>query len=313
MSDEISVTDRRRVKQDDLGPAAVVRTTTLATKEPTKSSKEQTEAQLAVKKAKAIDAGRPESAIAEPPKKSRPSTPPWNKDNKALQDRRVDAPDSRVHAPVGETKNPLEEATLASPEDGLAWCGCGRALYVTAGGVVLCRDGHRDGVSEGKGPLSWEDAARHLRDECQTAIHAAVAMATKSSDVSAFWREEDEKLIAENRRAEAEAAVEAVETTAEIEKPLQCSVARFVPGMVEPEVDVTSLDAIRARLDALEARLLGGPAPKSEPEAIATDLGAVRGRVERLMRQERQLDQRALALVLTKIDEAMLWLTAAVR
>lgn len=198
--DEPEVRDLRKVKQDELGPAAVIRTTTLKPKdgeEPKKkSSGPKTEAQLAVAAAKARDEGRPESAIAEPTKKAKPKPPSWSESNKAIADRKIDAKDGegRINAAHVQTKNPLEEADLFDGGD-LSWCGCGRALYILPDKTtVLCRDGHKAGVTEGKGPLNWEDAARALRAE-HTSVQAGMLMSSQASDIALFWEEEDAKEV----------------------------------------------------------------------------------------------------------------------
>jgi hypothetical protein len=211
MDEDVVVEDRRRIRQQDLGPAAVVRTTTLKPAEtgdakPSKNMK--TEAQQVVAAAKARDEGR-DSAI-EPPKKKAPK-PPWSKENKALDERRVDRP----KLPALQQTSPLESAELYNGSDNLNWCDkCGRALYVFPDGnafsgraiaksalvrVVRCRDGHGFetvvlnaclGPRCVAGALSWEAAATLLRAE-HTALEAGALMATSASDVAAFWAEED--------------------------------------------------------------------------------------------------------------------------
>lgn len=199
---DIEVKDHRKVKQDELGPAAVIRTTTLKPKdsdEKPKASKTKTPAQQAVAAAKAHDEGRPESAIADEPKKKKAPAPAWSSTNTAAKDRKIDAPDSRANAPTTPTKNPLEEMELTNFDDGLNWCHCGRALYgreIEAGQIVMCRDGHEHNDHTQR--LSWEDAARLLRTE-QSAIQTAILMGAKASDIAAFFFEEDARAAPEPR------------------------------------------------------------------------------------------------------------------
>jgi hypothetical protein len=293
--DEPEVRDLRKVKQDELGPAAVIRTTTLKPKdgeEPKKksSSGPKTEAQLAVAAAKARDEGRPESAIAdEPKKKSKAPAPSWSESNKAIAERKIDAKEgetSRKSAPMLQSKNPLEDAIQLQTGEGLDWCACGRALYVLPDDTILCRDGHKGGWTEGRGPLGWEEAARHLRSE-HTAPNAAMLMQAPASDILAFWEEEDTRAVNEILDAEPAAEpVEEPEEPTELVEQARAASANVVITMNTQEFSEEEKQVLREYAEKLNEPVepLEPPAPE-QPTAVEARLSALeRAHTELLQR-----------------------------
>lgn len=266
-SDEPKVVDQRRVKQDDLGSAAKIRTSTLKPKDEDKpKQKGKTEAQEVVARAKARDEGR-ESDLDQPKKHGKAPPPPWSESNRALADRRTDNPTSRVNAPVTQTKNPIEEMELADFSDGRNWCHCGRALYgqtliadgVNVGQEIMCRDGHK--LNEKSERKTWEEAARMLRVE-HNSIEVATLMQTQASDIAAFWEEDDLKLV-QDIAHEVVTAMPSPEETEEsprtpVESPLAPPTdADLVEKLMKLEARLASNEAHLAEIAVLQEEMLG--------------------------------------------------------
>ena len=163
---EMTVTDNRRVKDETLGPAAIISTSTLKPKEVLKKAKapkkpKKPKGEMVVH-AETVgppieEPFMPEEAAAEPPSR------PKRKRKKAKPE------------PVPEPE-PLELA-----DD--TWCGlCGAALYVTPSGL-LCEPGGKDGCGGAPPETDWAGAAEKCLELGMTAEETAAHMQTALEDV----------------------------------------------------------------------------------------------------------------------------------
>lgn len=168
---ETTISDKRRVKDETVGHAAKVSTSTLKPKTKastpkaakTKTKTKQTaDDQAAIERAMASQGLQPEAPPAAP-KRGRP---------KHLQSVPDPEPD------------PFEG--LEPVESNLAWCGlCGGLLFQTPKGVA-CRTGHGLPPS-----VDWERAAKLLYDRGASCQEAAEAMEAEQADIGDFFDELD--------------------------------------------------------------------------------------------------------------------------
>ena len=159
---EPTVTDTRRVKDETVGPAAKVSTSTL----------------------------KPKTKAAKPPKRSK-------KEQAAAEEEAIAAAlEAKGHAPG---RRPPKRAAEPEPEEHAidtleldpvvrddAWCGtCGGMLYASPSGDV-CRQGHGEPKT-----LTWDEAALFLYDRGNNSDDAALIMEAESEDVGELFGELD--------------------------------------------------------------------------------------------------------------------------
>jgi hypothetical protein len=240
MSD-VEVQDRRRVRQEQLGPAAKVQTTTLKPKEDGEKiapkSKEITEAQQAVQDAKARDGAPP------PAKKAKAPPPMWSADNKAVASRATEA----VAPPTSKVTDPFDGAVLAECGDLTCriWCSsCGRIIWQLKDGRTVCKLGHASDQ-----PLTWEEAAVMFDRQGATSKEAAEKMATDEQDVIDYWRELRAQAPAEPVKAESATIATAIKSPTPRQQVVDAS-AEVISASVQNEVEL-----LRIRLHHAERRL----------------------------------------------------------
>lgn len=168
--DQPVVTDNRRIRDDKVGEAAKVSTSTL-------KPKNQAKAKKAKKQRKSGD----DAAIAAVLEgQGYEETAPVID----LESRKARKPPKKAPEP-DKAENPLEG--LEPIEDDNAWCCiCGRMLYESPGGPV---DAEGHGAPEPQ--FSWEQAAKLLYDLGLTAAQAAERMEVQDAEVAEYFEELD--------------------------------------------------------------------------------------------------------------------------